>query len=171
MRAMRKPIISLVNGVAAAGGLEMILFSDFAYAARSARIGDLHLNFGMMGGGGVLTMLARTIHPAAARELIYSGRLLTSEEALGLGIVNKVVDDDQLLAEGMVIANSIAAKSPLAIANAKLVLNSVTSDGSSVDAGLRFERERTLRYCLTSLDAKEGLRAFAEKRKPVFVGQ
>ncbi len=170
MRTMRKPVISLVNGVTAAGGLEMVLFSDFAYAARSARLGDLHLNFGMMGGGGVLTLLARTIHPGAARELIYSGRLLSSEEARELGIVNKVVEDDRLLAEGIAIANSIAQKSPLAIANAKHVLNSVTSDGSSVDAGLRYERERTARYCLTAADAQEGLRAFAEKRPPKFVG-
>jgi enoyl-CoA hydratase/carnithine racemase len=170
MRTMTKPVISLVNGVAAAGGLETVLFSDFAYAARSARLGDLHLNFGMMGGGGVLTLLARTIHPGAARELIYSGRLLSAEEARELGIVNKVVEDDQLLAEGVAIANSIAKKSSLAVANAKHVLNNVTSDGSSVDAGLRYERERTIRYCLTAADAQEGLLAFAEKRAPMFIG-
>lgn len=170
MRSMSKPVVSLVNGVTAAGGLETILFSDFAIAARSARIGDSHLTYGMMGGGGVLTMLPRAIGAPKARELVFSGRLLSAQEAVEWGIVNREVDDDRLLEAGIEIANEIARKSPLAVANAKLVMNTVSFDGSSVEAGMRYERERTARYCLTSEDAQEGLAAFAEKRRPKFRG-
>ena len=80
-----KPVVALVNGIAVAGGLELVLFCDFAFMAESARIGDAHLPYGQMGGGGVLTMLPRMIGPARARELIVTGRLLRAEEAMSLG--------------------------------------------------------------------------------------
>jgi enoyl-CoA hydratase len=75
-----------------------------------------------------------------------------------------------LLDAGVEIASEIAQRSPLAVANAKYVMNSAWADGTGVDAGLRLERERTAYYCLTSEDAREGLRAFAEKRAPRFTG-
>ncbi|GAC1381439.1 MAG: enoyl-CoA hydratase/isomerase family protein [Marmoricola sp.] len=166
-----KPFIALVNGVSVAGGTELILSCDFAIAARSARIGDAHLPFGQMGGGGVLTLLPRAIGPARARELIFSGRLLSADEALEWGLVTKVVDDDQLLQAGIAFAAEVAKKSPLAIANAKRVLNAALWNGTGVYEGLRLEREVTARYCLTSEDAPEGLEAFAAKRPPQFVGR
>jgi enoyl-CoA hydratase len=165
-----KPYVALVNGVAVAGGIELILSCDLAIAAESARIGDAHLTFGQMGGGGVLTLLPRTVGPNRARELVFSGRLLTPEETLDWGIVSRVVADDQLLEAGRAFAADVAKKSPLAIANAKQVLNSALWEGTQVAAGMRLEREVTARYCLTSEDAHEGLAAFAEKRKPVFRG-
>jgi enoyl-CoA hydratase/carnithine racemase len=171
MRSVSIPVISLVNGVAVAGGFETILFSDWAYAAESARIGDSHLTFGMMGGGGVLTLLPRTIPPARARELVFSGRILSADEALEWGIVNRVVADDALLDAGLEAARGLAEKSPLAVANAKEILNSVSYDGSSLEAGLRREFELTCRYVLTADDPHEGLRAFSEKRAPRFTGR
>lgn len=165
-----KPIISLVNGVAVAGGFETILFSDVAIMAESARIGDAHLPYGMMGGGGVLTILPRLIGPSRARDLIYSGRLLKSDEALEWGLVNRVVPDDQLMAAGVEMATDIAKKSPLAIKNAKRVMNAVLYEGFSIPAGIRFEREATVHYCGTSHDAQEGLAAFAAKRAPNYTG-
>jgi enoyl-CoA hydratase/carnithine racemase len=168
---MRKPVVALVNGVAAAGGLELILSCDFAYAAVSATIGDRHLTYGQMGGGGVLTLLPRAIGPARARELVLSGRWLTAAEAREWGIVNRVVPDGELLQAGLEFAAAAAGHSPLAMANAKSVLNSAWSDGTGVEAGLRLERERNVRYCLTSEDAREGLRAFQEKRPPRFLGR
>jgi len=165
------PAIALVNGVAVAGGLELILNCDFALAARSARIGDGHLNFGQMGGGGVLTLLPRAIGRARATELMLSGRLLSADEAAEWGLVSRVVDDDDLLDEGLAVVAGIAAKSPLAVANAKQVMHRIWASGDSVDAGLADECASDVEYCLTSYDAREGLAAFAEKRTPRFEGR
>jgi enoyl-CoA hydratase len=171
IRTMKKPVVALVNGVTAAGGLELLLSCDFALAGGSARIGDLHLTYGQMGGGGVLTLLPRMIGPALARELIFSGRLLSATEAREWGIVNRVVPDAELLDAGLEFARAVCERSPLAVANAKSVLNTAWADGTGVDTGLRLERARNAFYCLTSEDAREGLQAFSEKRKPVFKGR
>ena len=171
LRTLRVPVIALVNGVTAAGGLELVLNCDFTIVGRSARIGDGHLNFGQMGGGGVLTLLPRAIGRERAMELIFSGRFLDADECVAWGLANRVVDDDALLATGIELAKGIAEKSPLAVANAKEVLHSVWADNGSVDAGLRYELERDVYYCLTSHDAPEGLQAFAEKRRPRFTGR
>jgi enoyl-CoA hydratase len=171
LRRLRAPVIALLNGVTVAGGLELLLNCDFAIAARSARIGDGHLNFGQMGGGGVLTLLARMIGIARASELIMTGVLLDAPTAAEWGLVSRVVDDDQLLAEGMKLAVQIAGKSPLAVANAKDVMNTIWAQNLSVDSGLRIELDRNALYCLTSEDAPEGLQAFSEKRPPRFTGR
>ena len=170
LRALPVPAVALVNGVAAAGGLELLLNCDFALAARSARIGDAHLNFGQMGGGGALTLLPRVIGRARAAELVFTGRFLDAAEAAEWGLVNRVVDDNALLAAGAELVASFATKSPLAMANAKDVMMSLWDENGSVDAGLRYERERNSYYCLTSDDAVEGLAAFTEKRPPEFRG-
>jgi enoyl-CoA hydratase len=85
--------VALVNGVTAAGGLELILNCDFALVAASARIGDGHLNFGQMGGGGVLTLLPRAIGRARAAELVLSGRFLSAPEAVEWGLASRCVPD------------------------------------------------------------------------------
>jgi enoyl-CoA hydratase/carnithine racemase len=170
-RQIPVPVVALVNGVTAAGGLELILNCDFAIVATSARVGDGHLNFGQMGGGGVLTLLPRMIGRARAAELVFSGRFLTAHEAVEWGLASRVVPDDELLPAGLAFAAEVAAKSPLAVANAKQVMNQLWADNASVDAGLRYELERDAYYCLTSHDAPEGLTAFAEKRPPRFEGR
>jgi enoyl-CoA hydratase len=170
-RRLAVPAVALVNGVAAAGGLELILNCDFAIVAASARVGDGHLNFGQMGGGGVLTLLPRLIGRSRAAELLFSGRLLSAEEAVAWGLASRWVTDDQLLAAGLDFAREVSSKSPLAVANAKEVMNRLWADNGSVDAGLRYELERDAFYCLTSHDAREGLAAFAEKRQPRFEGR
>jgi enoyl-CoA hydratase/carnithine racemase len=167
-----KPVVALVNGIAVAGGLELVLFCDFAYMAESARIGDAHLTFGQMGGGGVLTMLPRMVGPARARELIVTGRLLGADEAAAWGLVSRVVPDDGgLLTAATELTQEVIKKSPLALGNAKRTLNAAFLGGTDVDAGLRLEREVTARYCLTSADAPEGLEAFAGKRAPQWTGR
>jgi enoyl-CoA hydratase/carnithine racemase len=171
LRRIPVPAIALVNGVAVAGGLELLLNCDFAIAARSARIGDGHLNFGQMGGGGSLTLLPRAIGRERAAELIFTGRLLDADEAAAWGLVNRVVEDDALDATGLELAREIATKSPLGLANAKEVLQTVWAGRGSEAEALRFERERNDEYCLTSDDAREGLQAFAEKRPPRFTGR
>ena len=171
LRDLPVPVVALVNGVTAAGGLELILNCDLAIAGASARIGDAHLNFGQMGGGGVLTLLPRTIGRARAAELILSGRFLSAPECVEWGLVSRVVPDDELLGAGLAFAREVAAKSPLAVANAKQVMNRLWADNGSVDAALRYELERDAFYCLTSHDAPEGLDAFAQKRTPRFTGR
>jgi enoyl-CoA hydratase/carnithine racemase len=170
LRVHTKPVVSLVNGIAVAGGLEIIICSDFAYAAESARIGDAHLRYGMMGGGGALTLIPRSIGANRARELIFSGRILSAQESLEWGIVNRVVPDENLMAAGLEFAREVAKMSPLAVANVKEVINQSIEEGLGVSAQMRFELERAARYCLTSNDAAEGLIAFSEKREPKFTG-
>jgi enoyl-CoA hydratase len=171
LRRLRVPAIALVNGVTAAGGLELLLFCDFALAAASARIGDAHLNFGQMGGGGVLTLLPRQIGLARASELIFSGRFLDAQEAQRWNLVSRVLPDGELVPAGLELAEGIARKSPLALANAKYVLATIWLEGMNVESGLRLERERNAFYCLTSQDAREGLEAFSGGREPRFRGR
>src|SRR2546425_672473 len=90
--------VDLKDSGIVAGGLELLVACDFAYAAESARIGDGHLRYGQMGGGGVLAHLPRLIGPARARELLFSARMLSADEACAWGLVNRVVADDELLA-------------------------------------------------------------------------
>ena len=171
LRRIGAPVIALINGVTAAGGLELVLNCDFALMARSARIGDAHLNFGQMGGGGVLTLLPRAIGRARASELLFTGRFLDADDAVAWGLASRVVDDDELLNVGLELARGIASKSSLAIATAKEVLDTVWARNDSVDDGLAYERERNALYCLTAYDAREGLLAFAENRAPRFEGR
>ncbi len=171
LRRLRVPALALVNGVTAAGGLELLLGCDFAIAARSARIGDAHLNFGQMGGGGVLSLLPRLVGWQRATELVFSGRLLEADEAVQWGLVSRVVEDDSLLAAGLEFAESVARKSPLAVANAKRVMTAAWEQRISLEASLQLERETNSLYCLLSEDAREGLAAFSEKREPRFRGR
>jgi enoyl-CoA hydratase len=171
LRGLPVPVVALVNGVTAAGGLELLLNCDFAIAGVAARIGDGHLNFGQMGGGGVLTLLPRAIGRARAAELMLSGRFLDADEAVAWGLVSRVVADEDLLDAGLDFARQVAEKSPLAVANAKQVMHDVWSENGSVAAGLDYELARDAYYCLTSVDAPEGLAAFAEKRRPRFRGR
>jgi len=171
LRTLKLPVMALVNGVTAAGGLELLLNCDIAIAADTAKIGDGHLNFGQMGGGGVLTLLPRYVGIARAADLILSGKFLSATEAASWGLVGTVVPAESLMEEGLAMAAAISHKSPLAVANAKYVLTSVWADALSVVSGLRLERERNSVYCLTSADAPEGLAAFAEKREPKFQGR
>lgn len=164
-----KPVIALVNGVSAAGGTELILACDFAYAAQSARIGDAHLNFGQMGGGGVLTRLTRTILPNYAREILFTGKFFSAEECLKWGLLNRVVPDDELQKTALEFANIVATKSPLAVKNMRQVCNRGLT--KNFEDAIALESMVTYNYCLTSYDSNEGLQAFSEKRKPKFKGQ
>jgi enoyl-CoA hydratase/carnithine racemase len=165
---MRKPVIGLVNGDAIAGGLELLVTCDFAYAAESARIGDGHLRYGQMAGAGSLTYLPRLIGPTRARELFFSARLLSAGEAFEWGLVNRVLPDSELLTAGLEFAAGVATRSPASVAQGKYAMNAGWIDGTGVPAALRLERDRAALYCLTHPDSAEGLRAFAEKRTPRF---
>lgn len=171
IKLMSKPVVALVNGVTVAGGLELMLACDFAFAAASAEIGDGHLNYAQIGGGGSLALLPRMIGPARARELLFSARLLAADDALAWGLVNRVVPDGELLEAGLEFARGVAEKSPAAVAHLKYALNASWADATGLEAAYRLENTQSALYCLSLPDSREGLEAFAEKRKPRYRGR
>lgn len=164
----RKPVIALINGFSIAGGTELLLSCDFAYASESARIGDGHVNFGQMGGGGVLGRICRRMHPQRAREILFTGKLFSAKEVMEWGLVNKVVPDGKLIEVALEFANEVSKKSPLALGNMKGVFNQALR--MREEDALLMERQVAHHYGITSNDAQEGLAAFAEKREPQYRG-
>lgn len=169
LRAMRfcpKPVIGLVNGLALAGALELILACDFSYAAASAVIGDCHQRYGMAGGGGALTFAPLRLGYGAAAELVFTAVTLSAAQACAARIVTKVFEDSGLMAAGLAAANSIAACSPAAIAVAKTAMAELLEE----QARHALEREAALvaDYATSSPHAREGLNAFYENRRPDF---
>jgi enoyl-CoA hydratase/carnithine racemase len=169
LAVLKQPVIALVNGYCVAGGLELMLACDFAYAAESAKIGDGHAKFGQVGGGGSNIRLPRWILPARARELLFTGKLLNAEDALAWGLVNRVVPDDELLDAGLEFANTVATKSPLGISIIKEVCN--LGLNMRLEDGLHLEIQKVHHYCTSNKDSREGLLAFSEKRQPKFEGR
>lgn len=166
---VKQPVIALVNGHCVAGGLELMLACDFAYAGQSARIGDGHSNFGQVGGAGSNVRLPRSILPPKARELLFTGKLLSADDACEWGLVNKVVPDDQLIDAGLEFANMVSSKSPLGIGIIKEVCNSGLD--MRLEDALQLEIEKVVHYCTHNRDSYEGLIAFSEKREPKFEGR
>ncbi len=164
-----KPVIALVNGYCVAGGLELMLACDFAYAGQSAKIGDGHANFGQVGGAGSNVRLPRWIIPPKARELLFTGKLLGADEACEWGLVNKVVPDDRLMDAGLEFANMVGTKSPLGMSLIKEVCNKGLD--MRLEDALQLEIEKVVHYCTHNHDSYEGLLAFSEKRKPKFEGR
>jgi enoyl-CoA hydratase/carnithine racemase len=162
-----KPVIAAVNGVAVAGGLELVLACDQVIAARSARLGDAHANYAMFPGAGSTVRLPRRIGLPKAKYLMFSGALWSADESLQAGLVDQVVADEDLLPAACRLADQFASKSPLVIARMKESL------GDSLDhppeIGLRRERNMNELHAL-SADRREGLAAFREKRAPKFTG-
>lgn len=162
-----KPVIAALNGLTLAGGLELVLCCDLVLAARSAKIGDAHANYGLLPGGGSSVRLPRIIGATRAKYLLFTGDFVDATEMLTAGLVNKVVDDDQLDIATQAMADKIATKSPLGLRRMKALID----DGlqQPVDTALRLE----LLACEVhqhSADLHEGLAAFNEKRAPRFTG-
>lgn len=164
---LSKPVIACLNGITLAGGLELALCSDLVVAARSAEIGDGHVTFGLLPGAGGSVRLARTIGPGRARYLLYSGVRMTAEEMERWGLVQKVFDDDELREKTAALAERIAGYSPLVLQRLKALVQE--SLGGDMEALLAAELAANVAHS-KSADMREGLAAFAQKRKPVFVG-
>jgi enoyl-CoA hydratase/carnithine racemase len=162
------PTVALVHGHATAGGLELLLGVDVVLAERSALIGDCHINFGQMGGGGTLSLLARYVGVRRATDLILSGRMLTAEAALEWGLVTEVVDDGDLPRRSLELAGQLARRSPGALTAAKRVLRQAWSDSLPLESALALEQQANAFYCLNDPDAQAGLQAFGDKQEPEF---
>ncbi|MCY1401719.1 2,3-dehydroadipyl-CoA hydratase [compost metagenome] len=167
LRAFPKPVIAAVNGLALAGGLETVLCCDFVIAAESARFGDAHSNFGVFPGGGGAAVLPRKIPENIAKYMLFTGDALPAQDMKNYGLVSEVVADDELVARVQAIGDKLADKSPLVLRKMKKVCDEAT-DKTRADA-LRHEL-LALRDHQRSYDMAEGVRAFAEKRKPDFKG-
>jgi len=163
-----KPLIAAVNGIAAAGGCELILACDLVIAAESARIGDAHANFGLLPGGGGAARLPRKIGPTRAKYLFFTGEFLPATTLRDWGLVNDVVPDGELMAAVEALVAKLTAKSPLVLRRMKTMVD----DGleSTLDAALRLETTVWEGHA-TAADFAEGLAAFSEKRAPNYTGR
>jgi enoyl-CoA hydratase len=165
---MSKPVIAAVNGYALGGGLELALACDFIYASEKARFGLPEVTLGVLPGFGGTQTLARAIGPSRAKELVFSGRILTAQEALAWGLVNAVFPEAELLDRTLETARKISQNGTLAISSAKEAL----VQGLDLSRPEGFPLENDLFADLFSTeDQKEGMQAFIEKRKPEFKGR
>ena len=165
MRTIPKTVIAMVNGAAVGAGLSMALAADLRISARSARFGTSFLKIGLSGDWGGTWTLTRLVGTAKARELYLLGDLISADEALAAGMVNRVADDADLLATTMAIARRIADLPQIAVGYTKRNLHAAeTGDFQTVLDMEAFHQAR----CSQTEDHREAVKAFAEKRKPVF---
>lgn len=162
------PVIAAVNGAAYAGGLELVLHCDFAYASTTARFALTEVSLGIMPGGGGTQTLARVAGERRAKELILAARPFSAEEALAWGVVNRLCEPGRLLQETLATAERIASMALLSVLQAKRAIR----EGLDRDlaSGMNLEVEAYNRLVGTD-DRKEGLNAFKEKRNPKFKGR
>jgi len=167
LRTFPKPVIAAVNGLAIAGGLELIMACDLVFAAESARLGDGHSNFGVFPGAGGAALMPRRIGLNRAKYLLFSGDHFSAREMMDMGLVNRVTPDAELVSTVDAFVDKLAQKSPAVLRRMKAVAN--RSLDQSQQAALTDEM-LNLREHSRSYDMQEGLAAFRDKRKPVFKG-
>ena len=168
MIACPVPIVAAVNGPAFGGGLELVLASDFAYAASDATFAMPETKIGIMPGAMGTQTLPRACGARRAKEICMTGESFTAEDAREWGIVNRMCDPDSLIDEVLAVARKIASNAPLAIRQLKRAV--AAADDTDLKSGFRIELEAYNRLIPTA-DRIEGIRAFNEKRPPKFQGR
>lgn len=168
IRKTKKPIIAAVSGFALGGGCEFVMTCDMVIASETAKFGQPEIKIGTMPGAGGTQRLTKAIGKAKAMELILTGRFLSAQEAHFYGLVNKVVPVEMYMHEAVELAKEIAQMSTIAVQLAKEAVN--RSFETQLDEGLMFER-KNFYLTFASEDQKEGMKAFIEKRKPVYKGK
>ena len=162
-----KPVIASIHGYALGGGMEIALACDLRFASVSSKLGQTEVNFGFIPGAGGTQRLTRLAGPGRAKRLIFSGETIAASRAAEMGLLDGVFEDSKLADEVEAFALSLAEKPPLALAAAKKAINAATypiGPGSEIEA-------TSFAALFSSEDAKEGLGAFFEKRKPKFKGK
>jgi enoyl-CoA hydratase len=168
LETMPKPTIAAINGFALGGGCELALACDLRIASASAKLGQPEINLGIIPGWGGSQRLARVTSVGYAKDLVFTGRMVDASEALEHGLVDAVHEPDELMEKVRELCDTLAAKSPLALAYAKEATNLALQG----DHRANLETEaRLFSMLFASDDQKEGMAAFVEKREPRFRGR
>lgn len=165
---LTKPIISAINGVAVGVGAEIAISSDIRIASQMASFEFAEVKRGLFETNGVMHRLPRLIGMGRAAQVMLTGEKVSAKSALEMGLVTRVVPSEMLMIEGMKLAHTLAANAPISIRLVKQVLNK--SYDLDLESVMQLETEGTLN-CLASDDLREGVRAFLEKREPVYKGK
>jgi enoyl-CoA hydratase len=161
------PVIGAVNGFALGGGNEVALACDFIYASENAKFGMPEINLGLIPGFGGTQRLPRLVGKNLAKELMFTGKMISAQEALEMGMVNRICKPETLMGDAKETAEMIASKGRVALQAAKQVINRGLD--ADMQTGCLLEND-AFAVCMSSEDGKEGTAAFIEKRKPVFIG-
>ena len=167
LRRIHKPIIAAVSGWCLGGGNELAMACDMIVASETARFGQPEINLGVIPGAGGTQRLTRAVGKAVAMEVVLNNRTLTAQEAVTLGLVNRVVPVEAYLEEALRLANEIAARAPLAVRLGKEAVNHAFE--SFLADGVADER-RAFYFLFSTKDQKEGMQAFVAKRKAEWKG-
>jgi 2-(1,2-epoxy-1,2-dihydrophenyl)acetyl-CoA isomerase len=166
--AMQKPVVASINGIAAGAGCNLALACDYRIASDAAKLGETFVKIGLHPDWGGTWLLPRLVGRSRAAELLMTGRIVDANEALAIGMVDRVVPAAELANETTRLAASIAAAPPIAVAGIKRAL--VAAERNDLRAQLELEAEHQVR-AFQSRDAAEGMSAFFEKRPPNFSGK
>ncbi|MEG0771786.1 short-chain-enoyl-CoA hydratase [Clostridium sp.] len=160
-----KPVIAAINGFALGGGCELSMACDMRIASTKAKFGQPEVGLGITPGFGGTQRLSRLVGEGMAKQLIYTGDIITAEEALRIGLVNKVVEPETLLDEAKAIASKISKNAPIAVKLCKTAINKGMQ--MDIDNAIMYEAE-VFGLCFSTEDQKEGMTAFVEKRDKDF---
>ncbi|OGP50009.1 MAG: hypothetical protein A3K30_02910 [Deltaproteobacteria bacterium RBG_13_51_10] len=168
LEKMRQPVIAAINGYALGGGLELALACTIRIAAESAKMGLPEVKIGILPGAGGTQRLPRLIGKGLAAEMILTGEMIDAKEAYRIGLVNRVVPAEQLMATAEEIGRKILRNAPIAVALAKDAIE--VGKNLPLDGAIQYAQKNCI-TCFSTEDMKEGTAAFLEKRKPQFKGR
>lgn len=165
LETLEKPVIAAVNGFALGGGCELSMACDIRIASSKAKFGQPEVGLGITPGFGGTQRLPRLVGLGMAKELIYTAKIIRADEALRIGLVNKVVEPENLLAEAKELANTIAGQAPIAVSLCKAAINKGIQ--LDIDSALSYESE-IFGECFSTEDQINGMTAFIEKTEKCF---
>ena len=168
IRNMTKPVVACVNGLALGAGCELMISCDIIIAAEDVKIGQTEVRVGLIPGGGGTQVLPRLVGEKKAKELIFTGRMISATEAMNLGIINQVVPREELREATQKMVDELLRNSPAIIGLAKIAIN--RSLETPLQVGMSYERD-LFALAFSYEDQKEGAKAFLEKRKPSYKGK
>jgi len=165
---MEKPVIAAINGFALGGGCELAMSCDLRIAGEKAKFGQPEVSLGITPGFAGTQRLPRLVGIAKAKELIFTGNIISAEEAWKIGLVNKMVSQENLMDEVLEVAKKMASVAQIALKYTKNAINrGIETD---IETGMAVEKD-LFALCFATQDQKEGMAAFIEKRKPEFTGK